>query len=98
MNYPSMCRYTDWTTLSSRRPTWLNYQSDVDKIFAYLAPPDDINTNPLFGDASKTVPWPETEEGELNGGPLDPYRGMSLYETVRAIDATRAAPGFVEPA
>lgn len=96
MTNDSMCRHTDWEALNTRPPAWLNYQPTVNKMFAYLAPPYDINTNPMFGDANMTVPWPAREAGEVNG-PVDAYRGMSLYQAVRAIEAARAAPGFVEP-
>jgi len=96
LDYDQMCKHTDWQALNTQVPPNVGYQDPLDKIFAHLAPPEDINTNPMFGDASKTVPWPDVEEGE-EWGPLDAYRGMSLYETIRAIEAARAAPGYSGP-
>ena len=99
MDVAGMCQHTDWTALHAQSPINIGNQNPLNMIFAYLAPPEDINTNPLFGDANMHVPWPDDEEGEVDeagtagASRLTRFRGMSLYETIRAIERARAAAG-----
>ena len=66
MDVAGMCQHTDWTALHAQSPINIGNQNPLNMIFAYLAPPEDINTNPLFGDANMHVPWPDDEEGEVD--------------------------------
>lgn len=86
VNFAQMAAATDWQALSLAAPPSVPQSQQVaDKIFAYLAPPADINTNPMFGDASMTVPWPDPEEeGEIP--PWEEFAGLSLDATIRKME------------
>lgn len=86
VNFAQMAAATDWQALSLAAPPGVPQSQQVgDKIFAYLAPPADINLNPMFGDASMTVPWPDPEEeGEIP--PWEAFEGLSLDAAIRKIE------------
>lgn len=86
VNFAQMAAATDWQALSLAAPPGVPQSQQVgDKIFAYLAPPADINTNPMFGDASMTVPWPDPEEeGEIP--PWEAFAGLSLDAAIRKME------------
>ena len=95
MDVAGMCQHTDWTALHAQSPINIGNQNPLNMIFAYLAPPEDINTNPCLGMPTCTFRGPTTRRARstklaLPAPRASPARGMSLYETIRAIERARA--------